>query len=35
MKKDYIPIDLIELITEEEIMIFKELQIKIKELNCQ
>ena len=33
MKKDYIPIDLIELISEEEIMIFKELQIKIKELN--
>ena len=33
MKKEILPTELLELITEEEIMIFKELQIKIKELN--
>ena len=33
MKKGIIPKELIELITEEEILMFKELQLKIKELN--
>ncbi len=33
MKKENIPFELIELLNEEEIMMFKELQIKIQELN--
>ena len=33
MKKEKIPFELIELINEDEILIFKELQIKIRELN--
>ena len=33
MKKERIPKELLKLITEEEIMIFRELQIKIQELN--
>ena len=33
MKKDSIPVELIKLVTEEEIMMFRELQIKIQELN--
>ena len=33
MKKESIPIELLKLITEEEIMMFKELRIKIQELN--
>ena len=33
MKKERIPNELLKLITEEEIMIFRELQIKIQELN--
>ena len=33
MKKENIPIELMELITEEEEMLFKELRIKIRELN--
>ncbi len=33
MKKESIPKELLKLITEEEIMMFKELKIKIKELN--
>ena len=33
MKKESIPIELLELITEEEMIMFKELQIKIQELN--
>ena len=33
MKEDNIPLEIIELITEDEIMIFRELQIKIQELN--
>tara|TARA_B100000945_G_scaffold8125_1_gene6623 strand:+ start:393 stop:1112 length:720 start_codon:yes stop_codon:yes gene_type:complete len=33
MKKESIPIEILELITEEEMIMFKELQIKIQELN--
>ena len=33
MKKDAIPFEVLELLTEEEIMIFNELRIKIQELN--
>tara|TARA_B100000945_G_scaffold145915_1_gene116839 strand:+ start:314 stop:1027 length:714 start_codon:yes stop_codon:yes gene_type:complete len=33
MKKESVPSELLELITEEEILMFKELQIKIQELN--
>ena len=33
MKKEVIPAELTELITDEEIIIFKELQIKLRELN--
>ena len=33
MKKEILPKELFELITEEEIVMFKELQIKIKEMN--
>ena len=33
MKKENIPIEISALITEEEIIMFQELQIKIKELN--
>ena len=33
MKKERIPFELVELITEEEIMMFKELRIKILEIN--
>jgi len=33
MKKENLPSEISELITEEEIMIFKELQIKLRELN--
>jgi len=33
MKKESIPIELLKLITEEEMIMFKELQIKIQELN--
>ena len=33
MKKENIPVELTQLITEEEIMMFKELQIKIREFN--
>ena len=35
MKKEIIPSELLELITEEEIMMFKELQIKIQEINLK
>jgi len=35
MKKQNIPEEIFALITEEEINIFQELQIKIKELNFQ
>ena len=33
MKKESIPYELLKLLTEEEIMMFQELQIKIQELN--
>jgi len=33
MRKENIPFELVELITEEEILMFKELQIKLRELN--
>ena len=33
MRKEIIPFELLELITEEEILMFKELQIKLRELN--
>ncbi len=33
MKKENVPLEIYELITEEEIMMFKELKIKIQELN--
>ncbi len=33
MRKESIPVELFELITEEEILMFKELQIKLRELN--
>ena len=33
MRKESIPFELVELITEEEILMFKELQIKLRELN--
>ena len=33
MKKESLPIEVMELISEEELMMFKELQIKIRELN--
>ena len=33
MTKDNIPNELLKLLTEEEIMMFQELQIRIKELN--
>ena len=35
MEKESIPLELMKLITEEEIILFKELQIKIKEINYQ
>ena len=35
MKKENIPVELTQLITEEEIMMFKELQIKIREFNIK
>ena len=35
MKKDCIPIELLELLDEEELMMFKELQIKMQELNSK
>ena len=33
MRKESIPFELVELITEEEILMFTELQIKLRELN--
>ena len=35
MEKESIPLELMKLLTEEEIILFKELQIKIKEINYQ